>query len=93
MEFGLDPRRTTLLVFGGSQGARRLNSVLSVTVPDLLTAGIQVLHAVGPKNADVAVDDSDSGRYIALPYIERMDLATRSPISRCVERAPRPVPS
>ncbi len=74
--FGLDPRRTTLLVFGGSQGARRLNSVLSVTVPDLLTAGIQVLHSVGPKNADVAVDAfSDGGRYIALPYIERMDLA------------------
>lgn len=48
--FGLDPNLPTLLVSGGSQGARRLNEVTQAAVPALQRAGIQVLHAVGPKN-------------------------------------------
>lgn len=48
--FGLDPNLPTLLVSGGSQGARRLNEVIQAAVPALQRAGIQVLHAVGPKN-------------------------------------------
>jgi UDP-N-acetylglucosamine--N-acetylmuramyl-(pentapeptide) pyrophosphoryl-undecaprenol N-acetylglucosamine transferase len=76
-DFGLDPQRTTLLVFGGSQGARHLNEVMRVVVPDLLGAGIQVLHAVGPKNLDDAAmsREDTGGRYVAVPYLERMDLA------------------
>jgi UDP-N-acetylglucosamine--N-acetylmuramyl-(pentapeptide) pyrophosphoryl-undecaprenol N-acetylglucosamine transferase len=76
-DFGLDPQRTTLLVFGGSQGARHLNEVMRVVVADLLAADIQVLHAVGPKNLDgaAAVPEDGEGRYVVVPYLERMDLA------------------
>lgn len=48
--FGLDPNLPTLLVTGGSQGARRLNEVIQQVAPWLQQAGIQILHAVGPKN-------------------------------------------
>ncbi|WP_083962162.1 undecaprenyldiphospho-muramoylpentapeptide beta-N-acetylglucosaminyltransferase [Hoyosella altamirensis] len=73
--FGLDPEATTLLVFGGSQGARSLNEAVSAAAPDLAAAGIGVLHAHGPKNS-LDVPDVDSGPpYVAVPYLSRMDLA------------------
>jgi UDP-N-acetylglucosamine--N-acetylmuramyl-(pentapeptide) pyrophosphoryl-undecaprenol N-acetylglucosamine transferase len=69
--FGLDPDAPTLLVFGGSQGARSLNEAVSAAVPALDAAGIAVLHAHGPKNAATV----SASRYVAVPYLERMDLA------------------
>ena len=49
--FGLPADGPVLLVFGGSQGARTLNEAVSAAAPQLLEAGISVLHAHGPKNA------------------------------------------
>ncbi|WP_278256170.1 glycosyltransferase [Nocardioides convexus] len=49
--FGLDPDLPTLVVTGGSQGARRLNQAVSGAAPALAAAGIQVLHVVGPNGA------------------------------------------
>ena len=45
--FGLDADLPTLLVTGGSQGARRLNDAASGAAADLRAAGVQVLHATG----------------------------------------------
>jgi UDP-N-acetylglucosamine--N-acetylmuramyl-(pentapeptide) pyrophosphoryl-undecaprenol N-acetylglucosamine transferase len=76
--FGLDPVAPTLLVFGGSQGARTLNVAVSGAARGLGDAGIAVLHAHGPKNTLVVQDDRASrGQppYVAVPYLERMDLA------------------
>ena len=47
--FDLDPDRPTLLVTGGSQGARRLNQAVSGASAALAGAGVQVLHVVGPQ--------------------------------------------
>jgi UDP-N-acetylglucosamine--N-acetylmuramyl-(pentapeptide) pyrophosphoryl-undecaprenol N-acetylglucosamine transferase len=76
--FGLDPYAPTLLVFGGSQGARTLNVAVSGAARQLGDAGIAVLHAHGPKNTLVVQDDrAERGQppYVAVPYLERMDLA------------------
>ncbi len=75
--FGLCPDRPTLLVFGGSQGARSLNTALVGAVESLRARGIQILHAVGAKNvgAGNSVGPSEPPPYIAVPYLERMDLA------------------
>lgn len=44
--FGLDPQKTTILVTGGSQGARRLNE-LSAEAAGKLPTDTQVLHIAG----------------------------------------------
>ena len=93
--FGLDPDRTTLLVFGGSLGAKRLNEVLTTAAPDLRAAGIQVLHAVGESGAGVVPVAAGEVPYVTLPYIDRMDLAyaaadlaiTRAGAMTCAELA------
>ncbi|WP_103528414.1 undecaprenyldiphospho-muramoylpentapeptide beta-N-acetylglucosaminyltransferase [Streptomyces sp. SM12] len=74
--FGLDAVPPTLLVSGGSQGARRLNEVIEAVAPVLQRSGVQVLHAVGPKN-DLPTPDNMPGMppYVPVPYVDRMDLA------------------
>ena len=75
-EFGLDADRPTLLVFGGSLGAQRLNQAFAAAADDVLAAGVQVLHLTGAgKDIDVPPDRAGGPRYVALPYTDRMDLA------------------
>jgi UDP-N-acetylglucosamine--N-acetylmuramyl-(pentapeptide) pyrophosphoryl-undecaprenol N-acetylglucosamine transferase len=47
--FGLDPARRTLLVFGGSQGARALNEQVRALL-ERLPDDLQILHVCGPGN-------------------------------------------
>lgn len=48
--FGLQPDGPVLMVTGGSQGARSINWAVSGAADALRTAGVQVLHIVGPAN-------------------------------------------
>ncbi|MFE5210697.1 undecaprenyldiphospho-muramoylpentapeptide beta-N-acetylglucosaminyltransferase [Streptomyces sp. NPDC056600] len=74
--FGLDPNLPTLLVTGGSQGARRLNEVVQRIAPRLQQSGVQILHAVGPKNELPQVHQMPGmPPYIPVSYLDRMDLA------------------
>ena len=73
--FGLPENGPVLLVFGGSQGARSLNDAVSGASSALAEAGISVLHAHGPKNSLDVEQRNPNAPYIALPYIDRMDLA------------------
>lgn len=74
--FGLDQNLTTLLVSGGSQGARRLNEVITAAAPALRRAGVQILHAVGPKNELPRLEEMPGmPPYVPVPYVDRMDLA------------------
>ena len=45
--FGLDPSRQTLLVFGGSRGARSINIALGDILAKLLADGLQIIHITG----------------------------------------------
>jgi UDP-N-acetylglucosamine--N-acetylmuramyl-(pentapeptide) pyrophosphoryl-undecaprenol N-acetylglucosamine transferase len=75
--FGLDADRPTLLVTGGSQGARRLNQSVSGAADALAAAGVQVLHVVGPQGdaSPETADGAQSVPYIVLNFVDRMDLA------------------
>lgn len=78
--FGLPQQGPVLLVFGGSQGARSVNDAVSGAASQLAGAGVSVLHAHGPKNvldmpSSVANTDASGPRYVAVPYLTRMDLA------------------
>jgi len=83
--FGLERGRRTLLVFGGSQGARRINQAIVGTVgrwrhPERL----QILHAAGRGEYEATVaawegaaasGDGDVPLVNCLDFVERMDLA------------------
>ncbi len=73
--FGLDPDRPTLLVTGGSQGARRLNQSVAAAAPAFAAAGVQVLHIVGPKGEARPEVTFGGPAYVTLPFVNRMDLA------------------
>ena len=72
----------TLLVFGGSQGARRLNDAAVSAARRLVDAGVQVLHAAGPANEhDVraaltaeGLGGADSA-YVVVGYLDNMEQA------------------
>ena len=74
--FGFADDARVLLVFGGSQGAQRINQAVAAAAKDLAVAGISVLHAHGPKNTlDLRESADGDPPYVAVPYLDRMDLA------------------
>jgi UDP-N-acetylglucosamine--N-acetylmuramyl-(pentapeptide) pyrophosphoryl-undecaprenol N-acetylglucosamine transferase len=71
--FGLHEAGPVVLVTGGSQGAQAINAAVAGAADALRSAGVQVLHIVGPKNAvDVAAGEPP---YVAVPFVEQMQYA------------------
>jgi UDP-N-acetylglucosamine--N-acetylmuramyl-(pentapeptide) pyrophosphoryl-undecaprenol N-acetylglucosamine transferase len=74
--FGFAADARVLLVFGGSQGAQSINRAVAAAAEDLAAAGVSVLHAHGPTNAlDLPEPGAGDPPYVAVPYLNRMDLA------------------
>lgn len=71
--FGLDTGRPTLLVTGGSSGAKRINETIRESITLVLGAGWQVIHVTGEFRD--AVDDPGLPGYHVLKYCDRMELA------------------
>lgn len=70
--FGLDVDRPTLLVTGGSLGARRVNETIFAARQTLVDAGYQILHITGNKSE---LKDPGTEHYHLVTYCDRMDLA------------------
>lgn len=70
--FGLDPKTITLLVTGGSLGAKTINQTTDDSRNVLKAAGIQVLHIVGGKSEFDEISDDD---YKRIKYCDQMELA------------------
>jgi UDP-N-acetylglucosamine--N-acetylmuramyl-(pentapeptide) pyrophosphoryl-undecaprenol N-acetylglucosamine transferase len=70
--FGLDPARATIVVMGGSQGAKRLNALVAEAFDDFPT-GTQVLHVAG-SNDEARVREAAQGRpgYTVLGFCDDM---------------------
>jgi len=75
LAFGLRPDLPTLLVTGGSQGARRLNESVAAAEGAFASAGVQVLHVAGPRNEVSVRRDAGQPPYVVLAYVDRMDHA------------------
>ena len=75
--FSLDPDRKTLLVLGGSQGARRINHAVCDALEALGGAGaatLQIVHQTGPTDLEwvsARHATSDVGRHVAA-FIDAM---------------------
>lgn len=59
-KLGIDPDKFTLLVFGGSQGARTLNNATVSALPRLRELPLQVLHQAGKRNFDEVAESAKS---------------------------------
>ncbi|MFT4230058.1 MAG: undecaprenyldiphospho-muramoylpentapeptide beta-N-acetylglucosaminyltransferase [Microbacterium sp.] len=70
--YGLDPARPTLLVFGGSLGAQRLNEAFAGSYRDVLDAGWQLVHLTGERREGL---DAAAPGYVTPRYEDRMELA------------------
>jgi UDP-N-acetylglucosamine--N-acetylmuramyl-(pentapeptide) pyrophosphoryl-undecaprenol N-acetylglucosamine transferase len=79
--FGLPPEGPVVLVFGGSQGARRINEVLLEALPSLLAeTNASWLWATGPRHVEGIRQRLDampkaSERVYVLPFIDHMEAA------------------
>ena len=89
---GLDPALGTLLVMGGSRGARAINRALGSTLPDLL-ARYQVLHISGEldwpwvseRRRELPAEQQN--RYHAYPYLHEELVAAMAAADLVVARA------
>jgi UDP-N-acetylglucosamine--N-acetylmuramyl-(pentapeptide) pyrophosphoryl-undecaprenol N-acetylglucosamine transferase len=52
--FGLSPERKTLLIMGGSQGARGINEAAIKALPQIKDLPFQVIHLTGPNDEQMA---------------------------------------
>lgn len=75
--FGLDPAARTLLITGGSRGARSLNQAIAAIVPDLLADRWQIIHISGELDADQVASQrarltlDQQARYHVYPYLKQ----------------------
>ncbi len=79
--FNLKDGIKTLLVVGGSQGARGVNNAVAESLPQLDALGLQILHITGTDDYQT-VRDAYQGKPIALrshiaAFCHRMELAYR----------------
>lgn len=79
--FGLDPRKKTVLFFGGSQGAEHLNQAVVEALPELrLMSDLQVIHITGMMGFEhvqevLQAAEPNAPGYYCYPYLEEMGLA------------------
>ena len=70
--FGIPTDATVVLIFGGSQGAARINQVAFEALEAGCFSDVYVIHAVGKKNE---IPVRLPSNYQAHHYLDRMDLA------------------
>ena len=74
--FGLDPRFTTVLVTGGSLGARSMNEAIDAGIPLLLKNQIQLIWQTGKSFADTAAAYAVESKLIwTSEFIPKMEYA------------------
>lgn len=73
--FGLDPTRRTLLITGGSRGAKTINTAIADCASQLIESGLQLLHISGETDHSAAQARRDSlpveiqAHYHLYPYL------------------------
>ncbi len=72
--FGLDPQRKTLLVTGGSRGARTINIAVVDILPGLLEEPVQIVHVTGKLDYERTLEQvgeyQDNPHYHLFDYLD-----------------------
>lgn len=78
-EYKLDPKLPVLLVSGGSQGARSINTAVRESYDALLAEGVNVLHVLGQKNytseTTARLNAETGAAYKPVAYVDAMEEA------------------
>ncbi|MGJ3237609.1 MAG: UDP-N-acetylglucosamine--N-acetylmuramyl-(pentapeptide) pyrophosphoryl-undecaprenol N-acetylglucosamine transferase [Anaerolineae bacterium] len=76
--FGLDPERKTLLVTGGSRGARTINIALGHILPELLVENVQIIHVTGTldyeRTHEQVLELIDHPHYHVFSYLDSAEM-------------------
>ncbi len=75
---GLDPARATLLVFGGSQGARALNEAVAAALAARLLDAVNVVWGTGERHAARYEALAVSGRVVVRGFLDPIAAAYRA---------------
>ncbi len=71
--FGLDPQKKTVLIFGGSQGALKINQAVTEFLSDFESTEYQVLYASGDRYYQTIMDNIRVSPNVSVqPYIKKM---------------------
>ena len=76
--FGLDPEKPTILVMGGSLGAKTLNISVQKNLEEIMNSGVQIIWQCGKLyHSQLLIDlkDKELKNICLYQFIERMDLA------------------
>lgn len=89
--FGLDPNTLTVLVTGGSRGARRINQVMLEVYREICQGNavlppLQVIHLTGTTEYDqvcqkmvrMGINTHNIGKLVIKPYLKEMEYALRA---------------
>lgn len=76
-EFNLDPEKKTVLIFGGSQGALKINQAVVAAIPEFAKKDYQVLYASGERyyeeiNETIGMTKDAFANISIQPYIKNM---------------------
>ena len=77
-ELGLDLKRFTIIIMGGSQGAKSINNAIKDIALDLIeNYPIQIIHQTGQKNYEeymnsISSELRNNKYYLVKPYFEKM---------------------
>ena len=77
-EFGLEPGRPTVLVFGGSQGARAINHALAGALAQDHLAEVNVLWGTGSMHLPAFREFERTGRVVVRGFFDPMNPAYRA---------------
>jgi UDP-N-acetylglucosamine--N-acetylmuramyl-(pentapeptide) pyrophosphoryl-undecaprenol N-acetylglucosamine transferase len=77
-ELGLDPARATLLVFGGSQGARALNEAVAGALTARSLHAINVVWGTGTSHVERYAPLAQPGRVVVRGFLDPMATAYRA---------------
>lgn len=75
VEFGLDSSKKTLLVLGGSLGARAINQIIEDNIEALLSKDVQIIWQTGKFYIDEYKKHGDKKGVQTHAYLSKMDLA------------------
>src|SRR5436190_5995724 len=77
-QLGLGGERPTLLVFGGSQGARAINYAVAGALERRLLDGVNVLWGTGMEHADALARYAAPGRVVTRGFFDPMTIPYRA---------------